>query len=265
MNQQQTPGQRLKQKLRSGQPAFGLWITLGSTAVIEIAVQLGLDWVCIDAEHGDLDFREISGHLAAASRSQTATLVRVQEIEQGVIKRVLDLGADGVIIPQVSTAEEVEQAVRFSKYPPRGVRGIGAERATMWGKFLQRAKVANQDTVVIPIIERIEAARNIDSILQVPDVDAFLFGPADFSASAGFPGEWEGPGVAEEILRVKDRIRRAGVSCGIMATNAENGRMRLEQGFQLLAIGADCGLLLRSISGMLESLGVVPAPEVKNA
>ena len=265
MNQPQTPGQRLKQKLRSGQPAFGLWITLGSTAVIEIAVHLGLDWVCIDAEHGDLDFREISGHLAAASRSQTATLVRVQEIEQGVIKRVLDLGADGVIIPQVCTAEEVEQAVRFAKYPPRGVRGVGAERSTMWGKHLQRAKVANQDTMVIPIIERVEAARNIDSILKVPDVDAFLFGPADFSASAGYPGEWEGPGVAEEILRVKDRIRKAGISCGVMATSAENGRMRLEQGFQMLAVGGDCGLLLRSISGMLESLGVVPHPEVKNA
>jgi 2-keto-3-deoxy-L-rhamnonate aldolase RhmA len=264
MTEPQSPSQRLKQKLRSGRPAFGLWITLGSTAVIEIAVHLGLDWVCIDAEHGDLDFKEVSGHLAAASRSSTATLVRVQEIEQGVIKRVLDLGADGVIIPQVRTAEEVEQAVRFAKYPPRGVRGIGAERATMWGKFLQRAKSANQDTLVIPIIEHVEAARNIDSILKVPDVDALFFGPADFSASAGYPGEWEGPGVAEEILRVKDRIRAAGLSCGVMATGAENGRMRLEQGFQMVGVGADCGLLTRSISGMMDALDAAPVPEVKN-
>jgi len=264
MNQSQNPGQRLKQKLRSGQSAFGLWITLGSTAVIEIAVHLGLDWVCIDAEHGDLDFREVSGHLAAAGHSPIASLVRVQEIEQGVIKRVLDLGASGVIIPQVRNAEEVEQAVRFAKYPPRGVRGIGAERSTVWGKALQRARSANEDTVVIPIIEHVEAARNIDSILKVPDVDAFFFGPADFSASAGFTGEWEGPGVADEILRVKDRIRATGLSCGVMATGIENGRMRLEQGFQMVSVGADCGLLMRSISGMMEGLGVVPA-EVKNA
>jgi len=264
MTEPQSPSQRLKQKLRSGRPAFGLWITLGSTAVIEIAVHLGLDWVCIDAEHGDLDFKEVSGHLAAASRSSTATLVRVQEIEQGVIKRVLDLGADGVIIPQVRTAEEVEQAVRFAKYPPRGVRGIGAERATMWGKFLQRAKSANQDTLVIPIIEHVEAARNMDSILKVPDVDVLFFGPADFSASAGYPGEWEGPGVAEEILRVKDRIRAAGLSCGVMATGAENGRLRLEQGFQMVGVGADCGLLTRSISGMMDALGAGPVPEVKS-
>jgi 2-keto-3-deoxy-L-rhamnonate aldolase RhmA len=265
MLQTENPGQRLKQRLRSGRPAVGLWITLGSTAVVEMAVHLGLDWVCIDAEHGDLDFREVSGHLAAANRSPTATLVRVQEIEQGVIKRVLDLGADGVIIPQVRTAEEVEQAVRFAKYPPRGVRGIGAERSTMWGKFLQRAKSANQDTLVIPIIEHVEAARNIDSILKVPDVDALFFGPADFSASAGYPGEWEGPGVADEILRVKDRIRTAGLACGVMATSADDGRMRMEQGFQMVSVGADCGLLMRSIAGMMESLGVVQAAEVKNA
>ncbi|MCI0421893.1 MAG: aldolase/citrate lyase family protein, partial [Acidobacteria bacterium] len=215
MNQPQNPGQRLKEKLRNGQPAFGLWITLEASAVIEIAVHLGLDWVCIDTEHGNLDFREVSGHLAAANRSATAALVRVQEIEQGVIKRVLDLGAHGVIVPQVCTAEEVEQAVRFAKYPPRGVRGVGAERSTFWGKALHRARTANQDTLVIPIIERVEAGKNIGTILSVPDVDAFFFGPADFSASAGFPGEWEGAGVAEEILRIKERIRAAGVPCGL--------------------------------------------------
>ena len=265
MNQPQSSGQRLKQKLRSGQPALGLWITLGSTAVSEIAVHFGLDWVCIDAEHGDLDFREVSSHLAAAGRSSTATLVRVQEIEQGVIKRVLDLGADGVIIPQVRTAEEVELAVRFAKYPPRGVRGIGAERATMWGKSLERAKSANEETLVIPIIEHVEAARNIDSILKVRDLDGLFFGPADFSASAGFPGEWEGPGVAQEILRVKDRIRSAGLACGIMATSVENGRMRMEQGFQMVAVGADCGLLMRSIAAMIEGLTPALVSEVKDA
>jgi len=264
MKQTHSPTQRLKEKLRGGHPTFGLWITLGSTAVIEIAVHLGLDWVCIDTEHGDLDFRDVSGHLAAAARSSTVTLVRVQEIEQGVIKRVLDLGADGVIIPQVRTAEEVEQAVRFAKYPPRGVRGIGAERATMWGKALQRARLANQDTMVIPIIEHVEAAKNIDSILKVTDVDALFFGPADFSASAGYPGEWEGPGVAQEILRVKERIRAAGLSCGVMATNAENGRIRLEQGFQMIGVGADCSLLMRSISAMTEALGAAATTEVNN-
>ncbi len=218
MNQPQSPGQRLKQKLRSGQPAFGLWITLGSTAVIEIAVHLGLDWVCIDAEHGDLDFKEVSGHLAAASRSSTATLVRVQEIEQGVIKRVLDLGADGVIIPQVRTAEEVEQAVRFAKYPPRGVRGIGAERATMWGKFLQRAKVGKpgHDRDTDHRACRGGQEYRLDS--QGAGCGRTLLWTGRFLRLGRLSGEWEGPGVAEEILRVKDRIRTAGLSCGVMAT-----------------------------------------------
>src|SRR5436309_8181821 len=116
-------GQILKQKLKNGEKTFGLWITLEAPAITEIAVRLGLDWICIDAEHGHLDFKEVVEHLRAAGRSSVAALVRVQEIEQGLIKRVLDLGAHGIIVPQIRNAEEVEQAVRFAKYPPRGIRG----------------------------------------------------------------------------------------------------------------------------------------------
>src|SRR5213595_3255159 len=124
------PGQILKQKLRGGQTTFGLWVTLEAPTITEIATHLGLDWICIDTEHGHLDFKEVVEHSRAASRSDVACLVRVQEIEQGVIKRVLDLGADGILVPQIRTAEEVERAVYFAKYPPRGFRGIGAERST---------------------------------------------------------------------------------------------------------------------------------------
>jgi 2-keto-3-deoxy-L-rhamnonate aldolase RhmA len=249
------PGQKLKQKLRSGETTFGLWVTLESPTITEIAVQLGLDWVCIDTEHGHLDLKEVLEHLRATSRSATASLVRVQEIEQGVIKRVLDLGADGVIVPQIRTAEEVERAVYFAKYPPRGFRGIGGERATYWGKGLSRARTANEHTLVIPLIETVDAGRNIDSIMNVPDVDAFFFGPADYSASAGYPGEWEGPGVAEELLRIKDRIRNRQFACGIMSTDPKNGQERIRQGFQMVGIGADVGLLIRAMTEMMQGLG----------
>src|SRR4051812_26003425 len=95
------PGQVLKQKLKNGETTFGLWVTLESPTITEIATHLGLDWVCIDTEHGHLDLKEVLEHVRTTSRSATASLVRVQEIEQGVIKRVLDLGADGVIVPQI--------------------------------------------------------------------------------------------------------------------------------------------------------------------
>jgi 2-keto-3-deoxy-L-rhamnonate aldolase RhmA len=258
-------GQALKHKLKSGETTFGLWVTLESPTITEIAAHLGLDWVCIDTEHGHLDLKEVLEHLRASRHSGTACLVRVQEIEQGVIKRVLDLGADGVIVPQIRSADEVERAVYFAKYPPRGFRGIGGERATYWGKGLSRARIANEHTLVIPLIETVDAGKNIDSIMDVPDVDAFFFGPADYSASAGYPGEWEGPGVADEILRIKDRIRNRQFACGIMAIDSRNGLERVRQGFQLVGIGADVGLLIRAMTEMMQGLGRPADPLLWNA
>src|SRR3954447_9015195 len=130
-----TPALRkLREKLAANQPLYGLWVTLESPSITEMAVALGLDWVVIDAEHGHLDWKEIVEHLRATVRSDTVALVRVAELNAGLIKRVLDIGADGVVIPWVETAAQLKQAVAFSQYPLEGLRGIGAERATCWGQ-----------------------------------------------------------------------------------------------------------------------------------
>jgi 2-dehydro-3-deoxyglucarate aldolase/4-hydroxy-2-oxoheptanedioate aldolase len=248
-------GQRLKQKLRNGETTFGLWITLESPTISEIAAHIGLDWIVIDSENTGLDLQEVANHLRAISRSSTAGLVTIHEIDQGLIRRVLGLGAHGILVPRIRTAEEVERAVYFAKYPPRGWRGMGVENATSWGMGLTRAKNANQGTIVIPTIETVEAGRNIEAIMQVPDVDGFFFGPADFSASAGFVGEWEGPGVAEELLRIKERVRARGFACGIVATDPNNGKVRIKQDFQMIGLGVDCTLLAKTIAEMMNTLG----------
>ena len=116
----------LKQKLARGETTVGMWITLESASISEIAATLGYDWVVIDTEHGHLDFKEVVEHIRATRNSPTTPLVRIQEIEQGVIKRVLDLGAHGILVPQVVDAAEVERAVRFAKYPPAGSAGSAA-------------------------------------------------------------------------------------------------------------------------------------------
>src|SRR5205085_5682523 len=121
--------QALRRKLAVDSPVFGLWVTLESPSITEMAVALGLDWVVIDAEHGHLDWKEVVEHLRATVRSDTVALVRVAELNGGLIKRALDIGADGVVIPWVETAEQLKQAIAFSRYPPDGVRGIGAGRA----------------------------------------------------------------------------------------------------------------------------------------
>src|ERR1700730_13949614 len=160
------------------------------------------------------------------------------------------------MVPRIRTAEEVERAVCFAKYPPRSLRGMGVERATSWGKGIAHAKTANQGTIVLPMIETVNSGKNLEAIMQVPDVDGFFWGPADFSASAGFVGEWEGPGIAQELLRIKERLRAQGFPCcGIMATDADNGKFRIEQGFQMIGLGVDCTLLIKTISELMNALG----------
>src|SRR5262249_49373840 len=159
-------------------------------------------------------------HIRAAVRSETVVLVRIAELNVGLVKRVLDIGADGVVIPWIETAQQLKQAVAFATYPPEGLRGIRAERATGWGQcFLQHTQEANEHVLVVPIIETITAGRNVQELCQVSGTDLFFFGPADYSSTAGYRGQWEGPGVAAQLQSIKDTLRANGKHCGIMATS----------------------------------------------
>jgi 2-keto-3-deoxy-L-rhamnonate aldolase RhmA len=247
---------RLREKLAADEAVYGLWVTLESASISEMAVALGLDWVVVDAEHGHLDWKEILEHLRATVRSDTVVLVRVAELNAGLIKRALDIGADGVVVPWIETAEQLKQAVAFATYPPEGVRGIGAERATCWGQcFAQHTQEANENVMVIPIIESVKGGLNLPSLLQVGGVEIFFFGPADYSSSAGFRGQWEGPGVAGQILALKNTVRAAGKFCGVVATGNENLLERRREGFQMLGLGLDSGLLLRGLREALAAAG----------
>lgn len=247
---------RLRQKLATDTPVYGLWVTLESPSVTEMAVALGLDWVVIDAEHGHLDWKDILEHLRATVRSDTVALVRIAELNIGLIKRALDIGADGVVVPWVESEEQLRQAVAFAHYPPDGLRGIGGERATCWGQCLpEHVEEANEHVLVVPIIETVRAGRNLPKMLDVEGVELFYFGPADYSSTAGYAGQWEGPGVAEQLLKLKDQIRARGKHCGVVATSLDNLRERGEQGFRAIALGLDSGLLLRSLRGALGAVG----------
>src|SRR3989442_609100 len=176
---------RLREKLAADEPIYGLWVTLESASISEMAVALGLDWIVIDAEHGHLDWKEILEHLRGTVRGDTVVLVRVAELNAGLIKRALDIGADGVVIPWIETAEQLRQAVTFATYPPEGVRGIGAERATGWGQCLvQHTKEANEHVLVVPIIETVTTGRNIDQLCQVSGLELFFLRPADHSSTS---------------------------------------------------------------------------------
>ena len=252
--------QRLRSKCLADEAVFGLWITLESPSITEIAVAMGLDWVVIDAEHGHLDWKEIVEHLRATVRSHTVALVRVAELNGGLIKRALDIGADGVVVPWIETAQQLKQAISFSRYPLDGVRGIGGERATCWSQCLvEHTAQANEHVLVVPIIESVQAMNQVSMMSQVEGSELFFFGPADFSSTAGARGQWEGPGVAEKILRMKDTLRSAGKTCGLLATNNENLLLRREQGFRMIGVGTDTGMLIRSLRASLETVGCDPS------
>jgi 2-keto-3-deoxy-L-rhamnonate aldolase RhmA/quercetin dioxygenase-like cupin family protein len=246
---------RFRSKLAHNEPVYGLWVTLESASITDMAVAVGLDWVVIDAEHGHLDWKEINDHIRAGLRSDTVILVRLAERNTSLTKRALDIGADGVVIPWVQTVEQLEEAIQDCRYPPEGRRGIGGERATAWGQCLaEHTSEANEHVLVVPLIENIAAIPNVRAMCEVDGIDLLFFGPADFSASAGYRGQWEGPGVAKQILQLKDTIIAAGKHCGLMTTSIDNLVERRAQGFRMLGVGADNGLLLRSIRQALEAV-----------
>jgi 2-keto-3-deoxy-L-rhamnonate aldolase RhmA/quercetin dioxygenase-like cupin family protein len=247
---------KFRSRLQQQQSVVGLWVTLESASLTEMAVALGVDWVVVDAEHGHLDWKEINEHIRAALRSDTVVLVRLAERSTALTKRALDIGADGVVIPWIETAEQLAEAVQDCRYPPAGRRGIGGERATAWGQCMaEHTAEANEQVLVVPILESIRAVPHIQQLAAVDGVDVFFFGPADFSASAGFRGQWEGPGIAQQILQLKDVLLQAGRHCGLLTTSTENLLQRQAQGFRMLGLGTDSGLLLRSLHQTLATVG----------
>lgn len=246
----------LRAKLAADQPTFGLWVTLESPSITEMAVALGFDWVVIDAEHGHLDWKEIVEHLRAAVRSQTVALVRLAELNGGLIKRALDCGADGVVLPWIETADQLREAIAWARYPLEGRRGIGGERATCWGQaMVEHTKVANDHVLVVPIIESVRAAENIHELAAVDGAEMFYFGPADFSSTAGHRGQWEGPNVAEQIRAAQQALVSAGKATGVIATSPADLVRRRQEGFRLIGLGMDAAILAKNLRSLLAQAG----------
>ena len=245
----------LRHKLRNKETTYGLWVTAAAPEITEAAVALGLDWVCIDMEHGHQGFHDVMDHLRVVRGSGTAAIVRVPGIEMSSVKRSLDMGAHGVIVPYMQNHADVEAAFSYGRYPPRGVRGVCGDRAVKWGlDFHGYLRSADEETLIIPLIETRGAVEDIDAILETPGLEAIFFGPADMSASYGYLGEWEGPGVAEHILNVRAKADAKGISAGVLSRSADEVALRRDQGFRMVGLGADMSLLIGAVRERLNAV-----------
>jgi 2-keto-3-deoxy-L-rhamnonate aldolase RhmA len=243
-----------RSRLRNGEKLIGTMVTLAAPAVVEVLAEVGLGWLFLDAEHGPLETGELQGLLHAAG-DRIPCLVRVPAAGEVPIKKALDLGAAGVIVPQVNTPEQAQDVVRFCRYPPEGARGVGIARAHGYGlRFQQYVATANAQTAVVVQAEHIQAVENIERIVAVPGIDAVLVGPYDLSASLGRMGDIEHPSVREAIAHVTSTCRLAGIPVGIFGVTAAAIRPYIENGYTLIVAGVDTLMLGHAAKGILTEL-----------
>ena len=243
-----------RDRLLRGDRLVGTLLSLPSPELAEIASSAGFDWLFLDMEHGALGPGDVL-RLVQAARGPCACLVRIPENREMWIKKALDTGAAGIIVPHVNVAADAALAVRWSKYPPEGERSVGFSRANLYGaRFQENVETANRETAVVAQVEHIDGVRAIEAILGVPGVDAIFIGPYDLSASMGKPGRIQDPDVRDAIRSVASACAAKKVPVGIFAAGLAASAQALEEGYTLVCSGIDVGLYSESAAAILRGL-----------
>jgi len=233
----------VKEKLAAGQPAVGTWLGLASPIAAEHMAHLGWDWLVVDTEHSPVGFETTVQCFQAIATTDTIPMARVAWNDPTLIKRLLDAGALGLVVPMVNTREEAEKAVAAMKYPPDGFRSLGGGRCLFYGE--DYFSWANDQVACIVQIEHIQAVRNAEEILSVKGVDACFIGPNDLAGSMGIkPDLGAGdPRHEEAIQEVLRAAKKVGTPAGIHVPSAEHVSKRIAQGFQFIALTNDAGFM----------------------
>ena len=230
----------LKEMLLNGKIAVGTLIHIGHPEITEMLSNVGYDWLFIDAEHGPFNIETLQTMLQAMSGTKTVPIIRVPWNEPGLIKRALDIGAYGIVIPLVSSKQDAENFVKAMKYPPVGIRGVMPRRAS---RYMLDAKEyyssADNELLTIVQIETKEGVDNISEILSVKGIDAYCCGPTDLSAAVGHIGQPNHPKVEEAIAKVLAAGKKANKIGAVFAPSIDVAQKRIEQGFQLILQGSD--------------------------
>jgi 2-keto-3-deoxy-L-rhamnonate aldolase RhmA len=235
--------------LQSSGMKLGTIITIDHPAIVEIARLAGFDWLWIDGEHGR--FNEMNAAVACAAGGGVPMFVRLPDRSPTAIKRFLDIGCEGIILPQVSTIAEVDEIARAALYPPRGQRSVGIARAQGYGARFAEC-LEKQEFAIVVQIESVDGVVNAEAIVGHAAVDAVVIGPYDLSGSMGIPGQIEAPQVVKGVARVQACCKAANKPCGIFAATAEKADAYANAGFNLVAVGMDCSVLLGGYKTVVE-------------
>ena len=246
---------RLKRDLAAGKVCLGATVTIHSPAMAEILSRVGLDWLWFDTEHTALTLENVATMLAATNGSRISSIIRVPWNDKTMIKKALDLGPEGLIIPEIRTRAETEAAIRAMKYPPLGERGAGLGRAQCYGMHMgEYMGSANDEVMMVAQIEHYTAVENIDDIVGAEGLDAVFIGALDLSGSMGRLGQTDDPEVEEGVQTVFAACRRAGIPCGLVALGADAANRRIKEGFTNLIVGIDVVYLHSAVSAELAAI-----------
>lgn len=235
-------------------PLLGTLISMSSPQVAEVVSTAGFDWVLIDMEHSALSLDNVQNALQVMG-DNLLKIVRVPGNDEIWIKRVLDTGCDGILVPMVNTDDEARKVIQSAKYPVEGKRSVGLARAHKFGAgFKEYIATANRDILIMIQIEHIEGVKNIDKILKVNGIDSVFIGPYDLSASMGLTGQLSHPDVISTINLIKDKCGKAGLPYGIFGMNPEPLIAEVKDGCTFLLCGVDTSTLLNSYTDMLKIL-----------
>ena len=235
------PLNRLKLRLAAGETVYGCWVGMADPYAAEMAATCGFDWLLIDGEHAPNDLRSTMAQLAVVEPSPSLPVVRLRDDDPARIKQVLDAGAQSLLIPMIETAEQAEQALRATRYPPEGIRGVGSSfaRASRFSSVPDYLTTANDQICLILQVESRAGLAALDDILALPGIDCVFIGPADLAADMGHLGNAAHPEVHAAVLDAISRIAASGKAAGVLST--ENGFIAdcVRAGARFVGVGID--------------------------
>ncbi len=249
----------LKKNLKEKKVTIGTWLTIPRQEIVEIFANAGFEWVTIDIEHSAIDYGDVLNLIGHIQGNGMEALVRVSGNNEAEIKKVMDAGANGVIVPMIKTKEEIENAISYVKYPPMGKRGVGLSRAQKYGFGFDKYKDwVKKESVVIAQIEHIDAVKNLESILSVSDLDGIIIGPYDLSASTGFPGEYNKPIVLEALNKITKLTLESDKSLGFHVIEPEANEIlkKIELSYNFIAFSVDFIFLDHTIREQMQKFRI---------